>query len=177
LRQGENAVLTHIIRFTYRGSSFQEETLEIKIDDLRGPEIAALLLEHMSHMERVSPPESRHALNIDGLRQPGVTFWSAWQDGALLGCAALKELDAVHAELKSMRTASGHLRKGVAAALLQHVIDVAGQRGYDRISLETGSMDYFDPARTLYTKFGFVCAGPFASYRDDPNSVFMAKVL
>jgi putative acetyltransferase len=165
LRQGENAVLTHIIRFTYRGSSFQEETLEIKIDDLRGPEIAALLLEHMSHMERVSPPESRHALNIDGLRQPGVTFWSAWQDGALLGCAALKELDAVH------------LRKGVAAALLQHVIDVAGQRGYDRISLETGSMDYFDPARTLYAKFGFVCAGPFASYRDDPNSVFMAKVL
>lgn len=158
-------------------SIFPEQALNIKIDDLRGPEIAELLLEHMGHMESVSPPESRHALDIEGLRQPGITFWSAWDDAGLLGCIALKGLDAGHAELKSMRTVAAHLRKGVAAALLQHVIDEAGRRGYRRISLETGSMDYFEPARQLYSKFGFTFCGPFGSYREDPNSVFMTKAL
>jgi putative acetyltransferase len=151
--------------------------LNIKLDDLRGPEIADLLLEHMSHMESTSPPESRHALDIDGLRQPGITFWSAWDDAVLLGCVALKELDAGHAELKSMRTVTAHLRKGVGAALLQHVIDEAKRRGYHRLSLETGSMDYFEPARRLYVKYGFTFCAPFGSYREDPNSVFMTKAL
>jgi putative acetyltransferase len=151
--------------------------LNIKVDDLTHPEVANLLLEHMSHMESVSPPESRHALDIEGLRQPGITFWSAWDDTELLGCVALKELDVGHAELKSMRTVAAHLRKGVAAALLQHVIDEGGRRGYQRISLETGSMDYFEPARKLYAKFGFTFCGPFGNYREDPNSVFMTKML
>jgi putative acetyltransferase len=151
--------------------------MDIRTDDLKGPEIAALLLEHMRHMEATSPPESRHALDINGLRQPGITFWSAWDGADLLGCAALKELDATHAEIKSMRTSSCHLRRGVAAALLQYLIDEATQRGYSRLSLETGSMAYFEPARRLYAKFGFRPCGPFASYVDDANSVFMRKDL
>jgi putative acetyltransferase len=154
-----------------------ECSLKIGIDDLAGPEIAALLREHMRNMEIVSPPESRHALDIQGLRQPGITFWSAWQGAELLGCGALKELDAAHAEIKSMRTASRHLRKGVAAALLAHLVAEATQRGYRRLSLETGAMDYFEPARRLYAKSGFVYCGPFADYVEDPNSVFMTREL
>jgi putative acetyltransferase len=154
-----------------------ECSLKIGIDDLAGPEIAALLREHMRNMEIVSPPESRHALDIQGLRQPGITFWSAWQGAELLGCGALKELDAAHAEIKSMRTASRHLRKGVAAALLSHLVAEATQRGYRRLSLETGAMDYFEPARRLYAKSGFVYCGPFADYVEDPNSVFMTREL
>jgi putative acetyltransferase len=124
-----------------------------------------------------SPPESIHALPIEALRAPEVTFWTVWQGSDLVGCGALKELDASHGELKSMRTRASHLRKGVATALLEHMLTVARQRGYRRLSLETGSMDAFAPARSLYARFGFRLCGPFAAYVEDPNSVFMTREL
>ncbi|MFZ1218051.1 MAG: GNAT family N-acetyltransferase [Chthoniobacterales bacterium] len=151
--------------------------MQIQIDDLSGPEIAALLAEHLAGMRSLSPPESVHALPLDGLRQPEVTFWSVWKNGELLGCGALKELDPGHGEIKSMRTASGHLRKGVARALLQHILGEAGRRGYRRVSLETGAQPGFEPARQLYARAGFTACGPFANYTNDPNSVFMTKEL
>ena len=152
-------------------------TLDIKLDDLSGPGIAQLLGEHLRCMDEVSPPESRHALNLDGLRKPDVTFWSAWEGKELVGCGALKQLDAMHGEVKSMRTATTYLRKGVAAAVLQHIIAEARRRGYRRLSLETGSMPYFEPARRLYQKFGFSECPPFADYIEDPNSVFFSLAL
>ena len=151
--------------------------IRIQLDDLRGPEIAGLLREHLSSLADISPPESRHALDLDGLRQPGITFWSAWVGETLAGCGALKEIDATHAEIKSMRTAAAHLRRGIAARLLQHLIEEAKRRGYRQLSLETGAMSYFEPAHRLYAKFGFRVCGPFASYREDPNSVFMTMSL
>ena len=137
----------------------------------------ALLREHLQGMARLSPPESVHALDLDGLRRPEISFWSAWQGGELLGCGALKQLDPGHGEIKSMRTAAPHLRKGVAAAMLEHLVGEAGRRAYRRLSLETGSMAGFEPARSLYARYGFEPCGPFADYVDDPNSVFMTKHL
>ena len=151
--------------------------MHIKTDDLSGPEIRELLDEHLASMRRHSPPESVHALPIEELRKPEVTFWTAWENGELLGCGALKELDSQHGEIKSMRTASRHMRKGVAQGLLQHIIGEAARRGYRRLSLETGSMPAFEPARQLYARTGFIFCGPFADYVEDPNSVFMTKEL
>ena len=151
--------------------------MDIKIDDLGGAEITNLLVEHLRCMAAVSPPESRHALNLDELRKPDITFWSVWQGQELAGCGALKELDATHGEVKSMRTATAHLRKGVASAVLQHIIAEAKRRGYRRLSLETGSMDYFTPACRLYQRFGFTNCAPFADYVEDPNSMFMTLAL
>jgi len=128
-------------------------------------------------MERVSPPESRHALDLTGLRRPEITFWTIWLGPTLAGCGALKELDQQHAEIKSMRTDYAHQRKGVASTLLRHMIGEAERRGYRRLSLETGSMDYFEPARRLYSSFGFMRCGPFDQYIEDPNSVFMTKEI
>lgn len=151
--------------------------MNIKIDDLRGTEIHALLQEHLRGMALLSPPESVHALDIEKLRKPDVTFWTAWEGGELLGCGALKELDNRHAEIKSMRTSSAHLRKGVAKNMLGHILDVARQRRYRRLSLETGSVEGFEPARKLYASFGFTDCGPFAEYVEDPYSVFMTREL
>lgn len=151
--------------------------MNIIIDDLRGPEIAALLEEHLHGMAEQSPAESMHALDLDGLCQPDVTFWSIWEKEQLAGCGALKELDIHHAEVKSMRTATNFLRRGVAKQLLQHMIDVAVGRGYQRLSLETGSMIGFQPARNLYAAFGFEYCEPFADYTEDPNSVFMTRLI
>lgn len=151
--------------------------MQIRLDPLTGPEIAALLKEHLDDMYRHSPPESVHALDLDRLRAPGVTFWSAWQGGTLMGCVAMKELDPTHGEIKSMRTAAAHQRKGVAKSLMEHVLAQAQQRGYARLSLETGSMAAFLPARELYARFGFEPCGPFADYVEDPNSVFMTRAL
>jgi putative acetyltransferase len=151
--------------------------MEIRIDDLNGPEILALLQEHLANMRQISPPESIHALPIEGLRKPEVTFWSAWENGELLGCGALKELDVQHGEIKSMRTSGRHRRKGVAWAILDYIIGEAKRRGYHRLSLETGSMAAFDPARQLYARAGFTFCGPFADYIEDPNSVFMTMEL
>jgi putative acetyltransferase len=151
--------------------------MNIEIDDLSGSAIARLLQEHLQSMALHSPPESVHALDIDALRKPEITFWTAWEGGELLGCGALKELDPRHAEVKSMRTSSQHLRKGVARALLNHIVEEARRRAYTRLSLETGSMEAFEPARNLYSAFGFTYCRPFADYVDDPNSVFMTRDL
>ena len=151
--------------------------MQIKQDDLSGPEIAELLTEHLRSLAEVSPPESRHALNLDELRKPDIKFWSVWIGNELAGCGALKHLNADHGEVKSMRTAEAHLRKGVGSLLLQEIIAEAMRRGYRRLSLETGSMPYFAPAHSLYGKFGFAPCPPFADYVEDPNSLFMAKEL
>lgn len=152
-------------------------TMDIRIDDLRGVEIARFLQDHLDDMHRHSPPESVHALDLDKLRRPGITFWTAWEGEALLGCGALKALDGTHGEIKSMRTAPVHRNKGVAATLLRHIVATARERGYRRLSLETGSPEVFMPARMLYERFGFVMCGPFADYVDDPWSVFMTLEL
>ncbi len=151
--------------------------MDIRLDDLRGSEIAELIGDHLQSMTLHSPPESIHALDLEKLRKPDITFWSAWEGTELLGCAALKELDPHHGEVKSMKTSPKHLRKGVAKQLLEHLIEEAKRRGYKRISLETGSMEAFEAAKTLYTKFGFTYCEPFADYKEDPNSVFMTKEL
>lgn len=145
----------------------------IRVDDLRGPEIAALLQEHLNDMYATSPAESVHALDLDRLRHPSITFWTVWDGATLAGCGALKEIDAKLAEIKSMRTAHSHRRRGVARHLLHHMLNVARERGYERLSLETGSPEYFAPARTLYESMGFTYCGPFADYVDDPYSQFM----
>lgn len=152
-------------------------TLTIKRDDLTGPEIHALLEEHLRHMHSMSPPESVHALDLSGLRRPDVTFWTAWEAGNLAGCGALKALDATHGEIKSMRAAQGYRRAGVGKAMLEHILAEARARGYRRLSLETGAQDGFIPARTLYGRYGFAECAPFADYREDPNSVFMTRTL
>ena len=151
--------------------------MHIEIDDLSRPEIHALLNEHLKSMYALSPPESVHALDLEKLRQPGITFWSAWEGPLLVGCGALKELDPTHAEVKSMRTPGALRRRGAGRAILGHILGVARCRGYARLSLETGSMGPFQPARTLYESVGFTCCAPFGEYRDDPNSVFMTLTL
>ena len=149
--------------------------MKIRIDDLRGAEIQALLAAHLRGMHDHSPPESVHALDLDGLRAPGITFWSAWDEGVLVGCVALKELDPAHGEIKSMRTAEAHLGKGVGSALVEHIVDVARERGYSRLSLETGSGPAFEAAHALYLKHGFGFCGPFGEYTNDPFSRFMTR--
>jgi putative acetyltransferase len=151
--------------------------MELRVDDLRGAAVAALLEEHLAHMAALSPRCSMHALDLASLRAPEITFWTVWDGDVLAGCGALKELDAQHGEIKSMRTAKTHHRRGVAARVLQHAIDEARRRGYTRLSLETGSMDGFAPARALYEKFGFAPCAPFVGYVEDPNSVFMTLTV
>ncbi len=150
----------------------------IRSDDLAGPEIRALLEEHLAHMHSISPPESVHALDLDALRRPEISFWTAWSEsGELLGCGALKRIDARHAEVKSMRTADAHRGRGVARAMLEHILVEAQRHGYARLSLETGAEPAFAPARALYEGFGFGCCAPFEGYMEDPNSVFMTREL
>lgn len=149
----------------------------IREDDLRGPEIIALLEAHLDFARTVTPPGSVHALDLDRLRAPEVTFWSMWSGATLVGCGALKELSPDHAEIKSMHTVASHRGQGVAAQLLTHILGVARARGYGRISLETGTMAAFAPARKLYAGFGFQPCPPFANYFEDPNSICMTLVL
>jgi putative acetyltransferase len=151
--------------------------IDLRRDDLSDPRIAAFLEEHLQDMRAVSPPESKHALDLDGLRQPDIAFFTAWVGSGLVGCGALKRLDAAQAELKSMRTAPAQRRSGVATVVLQHLMAEARRAGYRQLSLETGSMPFFAPARALYARHGFVPGEPFASYRPDPNSVFMHCAL
>jgi putative acetyltransferase len=151
--------------------------MEIRTDDLRGAAIIALLQEHLDEMYRITPAESVHALDLAGLRAADITFWCAWEGEELLGCAALKELDARNGEIKSMRTAQAHRGKGIASALLSHAIAAAESRAYASLWLETGSFAEFAPARALYERHGFQYCQPFADYRPDPNSVFMVKQL
>jgi len=151
--------------------------MKIEVDDLSRPEIHALLNEHLQSMYELSPPESVHALDLEHLRRPGITFWSAWDGSVLLGCGALKELDPKHGEIKSMRTPNTLRRRGAGRAILAHIIAVARSRAYERLSLETGSMQAFKPAQRLYESFGFTYCGPFGEYVEDPNSVFMSLRL
>lgn len=151
--------------------------MEIRVDDPRREPNARLLTEHLADMAAVTPPESVHTLPIEGLCAPDVTFWTVWEDGELLGCGALRELDPLHGEIKSMRTAPAHLRKGIGAALLRHIIAEAHRRRYTRLSLETGSFEAFAPARALYTRFGFTPCEPFADYVLDPNSAYLTLAL
>ncbi|HEY9625510.1 MAG TPA: GNAT family N-acetyltransferase [Crinalium sp.] len=151
--------------------------MDIREDDLTGKEIADLLREHLENMHEISPPESVHALDLEALRSPDITFWTAWDGDELLGCGALKELNPRSGEVKSMRTAKAHRRKGIAARILEHIIQEAKQRAYNCLYLETGSFPEFAPARALYERYGFEYRGPFGDYVDDPNSVFMAKTL
>ncbi|MCZ6508540.1 MAG: GNAT family N-acetyltransferase [Acidobacteria bacterium] len=151
--------------------------MEIRVDDPRSEEIASLLREHLEDMAAHSPPESVHALDAEALCRPEITFWTAWEGSELLGCGALLELDPQHGEIKSMRTARDHLRRGVASKLLQHFIEEAKRRSYTRLSLETGAMEAFAPARALYARFGFEFCEPFATYEPDRNSMFMTRTL
>ncbi|MEP6657231.1 MAG: GNAT family N-acetyltransferase [Betaproteobacteria bacterium] len=151
--------------------------MEIRAGDLTSPEIVQLLHTHLQSAALHSPRESVHALDLEALRKPEITFWSVWRNSELMGCGALKELDSRHGEIKSMRTVSLHLRKGVAARLMRHILDEARRRSYQQLSLETGSMEAFAPARSLYAGFGFKPCGPFAGYVEDPYSVFMTKEL
>jgi putative acetyltransferase len=151
--------------------------MQIVIDDPSQPDVVQLLAEHLDDMYATSPPESVHALDVTALQVAGVTFWTARRDGELLGCAAIKELDPAHAEVKSMRTTSAARGTGVGRALLTRVLDEARARGYTRVSLETGSQDFFEPARQLYLSSGFRECGPFADYVLDPHSVFFTREL
>lgn len=151
--------------------------MKIVTDPLTHPVVLELIGEHLHSMRGSSPPESVHALDVTELRADDVTFWTAWDGSELLGCAALKQLDGRHGEIKSMRTATAHLRKGVATALLEHIIDAARARGYQRVSLETGSGGPFDAALRFYEQHGFEYCEPFADYVPDPFSRFMTRTL
>ncbi|MDT0423304.1 MULTISPECIES: GNAT family N-acetyltransferase [unclassified Streptomyces] len=151
--------------------------MDIAVDDLAGSAIAAFLEAHVSQLRALSPPESTHALDLDGLRVPEVTFWTARESGEIVGCCAVKRIAPGHGELKSMRTDPTRTRSGVASALLRHALDESRRAGLDRVSLETGADDFFLPARTLYAKFGFRPCPPFGTYREDPLSVFLTRTL
>ncbi len=157
--------------------------LNIRLDDLSDPRIADSLEEHLNDMRATSPPESVHALDLSKLRDPSVHFWSAWRgeagaaDSTLVGTAAIKRLDAQHAELKSMRTSAAHRGKGIAKTVLQHVVEQARALGFQRLSLETGTQPFFAPAHKLYLAYGFEPCGPFGSYTLDPHSRFLTMAL
>lgn len=152
--------------------------MEIAIDDLSSPEIIELLESHVAEMRRVTPnPESVHALDLDGLRRPEVSFWSLRDGDRIAGCGAIKRLDTTHAELKSMRTSAAYQRQGVAARILAHIEAESVRMGLTRLSLETGVEDFFAPARALYLRSGFAFCDPFGDYVLDPLSVFMTKKI
>ncbi|MCJ8348874.1 GNAT family N-acetyltransferase [Moritella sp.] len=151
--------------------------MEIRIDDLKGKEVALLLQEHHEDMLEHTPAESVHALDLTGLQAPEVTFWSAWINGDLAGCGAMKVIAAGHVEIKSMRTDRSYLRQGVARKLLTHILATAKNQGITTVSLETGTPDSFIPAQKLYRDFGFNECAPFANYREDPYSLYMTKTL
>ncbi|HVZ23440.1 MAG TPA: GNAT family N-acetyltransferase [Vicinamibacterales bacterium] len=147
--------------------------MRIEVDDVSRPQVLALLEEHLRNMHELSPPEQVFAFDASKLRAPAITFWTAWHDDTLLGCAALKELSPTQGEVKSMRTPATLRRHGAGRALLEHVILVSRERGYRELFLETGRHPAFVPAQTLYRSVGFRDCGPFGEYRDNGNSVFM----
>lgn len=151
--------------------------MEISLEDPSAPEIVALLTAHLALMRSTSPPESVHALDLEGLRRPEISFWTVRDGDALLGCGALKALGDGHGEIKSMHTAERHRGRGAAARLVRHIVEEARRRAYRRLSLETGSQPAFAPARALYARHGFTLCPPFGDYAPDPNSVFMTLEL
>ncbi len=152
-------------------------SMNIIIDDLQRPAVQALLQAHLTDMNATAPAESVHALDLTQLQHQDVTFWSIWDQHQLAGCGAIKHLNTTTAEIKSMRTAAAFRGQGVASLLLQHIITYAKMHGYQQLSLETGSMDFFTPSRALYTKHGFIECPPFADYQPDPHSTFMTLNL
>jgi putative acetyltransferase len=150
---------------------------EISADDPRAPDVRALLNRHMTAMLAATPPEHAFALDADGLLDPAVTFYSFRADGELLGVGALKQLDPEHAEIKSMHTAVAARGRGVGRAMLNHLLGVARSRAYRRVSLETGTMEEFAPARALYASAGFTACGPFADYQPSEDNCFMTLEL
>ena len=151
--------------------------LTIRVDDLTGAPTRALIARHLAGMHENSPPESVHAFDVDKLRQPGVTFWSAWLGEDIAGCGALKRLDALRGEIKSMRVADAFLGRGICRAILEHLIAQARAQGMRSLWLETGSAAAFIPALRLYESAGFIRCGPFEDYTDDPFSVFMTREI
>ena len=151
--------------------------IEIRVDDLSGEAVRALIAAHLDGMHDSSPPESVHALDIDELRNPSITFWTAWMDGALAGMGALKTIDEQRGELKSMRVDDRFRGSGVGRAILRHIVAEARERGMTSLWLETGSPEEFVPAVRLYRSEGFTVCGPFEGYTDDPMSVFMTRSL
>ena len=147
--------------------------MRIEVDDLARPAVQALLAEHLANMHELSPSDSVHALDLQQLRAPDITFWTAWDNMELLGCGALKELDSSCAEIKSMRTPADRRRRGAGRAILNHILGVARERRYAQVFLETGTHPRFAAAHALYQSAGFASCGPFASYAEDPNSLFM----
>ncbi|WP_141579327.1 GNAT family N-acetyltransferase [Actinomadura sp. WMMA1423] len=147
--------------------------LRFQLGGLALPEVHRLLEEHLADMHATSPPGSIHALDLKELREPAVAFWSVWDGPELRGCGALKDLGCGDVELKSMRTARDARGLGIGTAMLRHLLAVAAERGHRRVLLETGSQDFFAPARRLYERHGFTQCEPFADYVHDPNSVFM----
>jgi putative acetyltransferase len=151
--------------------------MRIELDDVTRPEVLELLREHLANMHELTPPEQVFAFDASKLRAPGVTFWSVWDGAELVGCGALKELDAQHGEVKSMRTPERARRRGAGKAVLEQIIATARSRGYRRLSLETGTHPAFSPAHRLYERYGFVRCGAFGSYVENPHSVFMTLGL
>lgn len=151
--------------------------MEIKEDDLKGPEIKALLQRHADEMEAASPPGSCHYLDLEGLQVPEISFWSVWDDNDLLGCGALKDLGGGNGEIKSMHIHADARGKGVANIMLEHIMAFAGERSFNRLSLETGALPAFVPARKLYEKYGFEKCPAFGDYEPNVNSVFMTRIL
>jgi putative acetyltransferase len=149
--------------------------MDIRVGELHNERVIALLKEHHEDMLTHSPEESVHALDLNALEAPDITFWSFWINKKLAGIGAIKEIDKTHGEIKSMRTSSDHLRQGIARRLLEHIIKQASIRSYKRLSLETGTMDAFLPAQKLYQQFGFKECEPFSNYEKDPYSIFMTK--
>lgn len=152
------------------------EPIEFRPDDLSGDPTRQLIARHLAGMRANSPAGCVHALDVDALRQPGVTFWSAWSGGEIAGCGALKELDATRGELKSMRVADQFLGRGVGKALLEHLIGEARGRGMQSLWLETGSSEAFIPAIRMYESAGFVRCGAFDGYVENPFSIFMTRL-
>jgi len=151
--------------------------IDVRIDDLSSSEVQSLITEHLSGMQSNSPPGHVHALAIESLRAPGVTLWTAWLEGALCGCGALKELDSLTGEVKSMRTRAAYLRRGVGQAILDEIVCTARRRGYSHLFLETGTGPAFEPAHVFYQRNGFEWSGPFGDYTSTDFNVFMAKAL
>lgn len=153
------------------------DIVRIQEGGLEHPAVIALVRQHLASAAEHSPPESVHALGLERLKQPGLRFYTAWQGDELAAMGAVKRLATDHAELKSMRTVDAFQRRGIAATMLRHLLQVAADMGCKRVSLETGSMDAFAPARALYARFGFVVCPPFGDYRADPCSVCMTRML
>ena len=150
------------------------KSIENNFDD---PQVNELLIKHFIELRSVSPPGSTHVLDIPGLKDPTIRFWSLWDDKELIGCGALKLLEKDHGEFKSIRVADKYRKNGMGEKIISHLIDQAKQIGIKKLSIETGSGDFFTPARKLFKKFRFKKSGPFAHYKIDPNSCYFSLDL